>query len=252
MCDEPTLWQSTDLAKFSMDPHHMVHDLDDELSDLVWAYVRETSHSEEIPEIIREIARRYPRYLRVKELFETFECYRRIGQEIYEQWRLGRVKWIYDLACGHGLLGLLLAWRFRSVQVVCVDLERRPAFDHYLEVVSDWGTVLDNISYVEGDLNDVSLETGAYAICIHACNEATQVALEKAVQAQALYATMPCCIRDGIYFRRIKHANDSTRYATAVGFIAGQYHGYKISSIEEVITNRNLIIFGDATQDSRS
>ena len=37
--------------------------------------------SPRVAEVIREIAKRHPRYLRVKELFETFEAYRRIGRE---------------------------------------------------------------------------------------------------------------------------------------------------------------------------
>ena len=54
---------------------------------------------------------------------------------------------IFDLACGHGLLGVLLAYRFGcpdgdsctskhcrgDIKVVCVDLERRAAFNHYVE-----------------------------------------------------------------------------------------------------------------------
>ena len=56
---------------------------------------------------------------------------------------------------------------------------------------------------------------------------------------------MPCCIRDGIYLRRIKHTDDGTRYAAAVGVIAGQYGADKITAIDERITNRNLILVGD-------
>jgi hypothetical protein len=43
------------------------------------------------------------------------------------------VEHIYDVACGHGLLGVLLALRFPHCQVTCVDLERRECFGHYLQ-----------------------------------------------------------------------------------------------------------------------
>jgi tRNA1(Val) A37 N6-methylase TrmN6 len=52
---------------------------------------------------------------------------------------MGNVEIIYDLACGHGLLGVMLAHRFPRLRVVCVDLKRRPAFDHYLEVYRGFG-----------------------------------------------------------------------------------------------------------------
>ena len=51
-------------------------------------------------------------------------------------------------------------------------------------------------------------------------------------------------MRDGIYIRRIKHVDDQVRYATAVGVVAGQFGAYKITAIDERITNRNLIVLG--------
>jgi hypothetical protein len=65
-----------------------------------------------------------------------------------------------------------------------------------------------------------------------------------ATAAEACFAAMPCCIRDGIYLRRINHVDDETRYAASVGVIAGRYGAYKITAIDERITNRNLIVLG--------
>jgi len=135
-----------------MDPNVMVQWLDSELQELLWAYVAETAHSEEVADILRAVSQEHPDYLRVKELFETMEAYRRIGQEVYARRRERRVDSAYDLACGHGLLGILLAWRLRSVEVVCVDLERRVAFDHYLEGVRRAGVELSNVRFVEADI----------------------------------------------------------------------------------------------------
>ena len=241
------VWQPDMLLKYPMDSNSMVHGLDSERFDLLLMYVEEITHSDELATMISEISRRHPSYLRVKELFETVEAYKRIGQAIYEQWRAGHVETIYDFACGHGLLGILLAYRFPKLRVVCVDLERRPAFDHYLEVARDLGVTLENVSYVEADFKNLALPPKSYVICIHACNEATKIALEVATAAGACYAAMPCCIRDGIYLHRIKHVDDPTRYAAAVGVIAGQFGAYKITAIDERITNRNLIILGKAT-----
>ena len=232
------------LDRYPMNPNVMVRDLDEERLDLLLTYVAETGRSESLSAFISGVVDRHPKYLRVKELFETFEAYRRIGQAIYEQWREGNVETIYDLACGHGLLGILLAWRFPALRVVCVDRERRPAFDHYLEIVREQAVPMENVEYIESDFNDVELGPRPYVICIHACNEGTRDALDMAGAANACFAAMPCCIRDRLYLRRINHLDDDKRYTAAVGVIAGRYGAYKITAIDERITNRNLIILG--------
>jgi len=238
------IWQPDMVVKYPMDSNAMVNALDTDRLNLLLTYVAETTHSEQLSAIIAKIAECYPKYLRVKELFETIESYKRIGQAIYDQWRAGNVETIYDFACGHGLLGVLLAYRFHKLNVVCVDLERRPAFDHYLEVARELGAPLQNISYIECDFNNIVLAPKAYVICIHVCNEGTKDALKMAQAANACYAAMPCCIREGIYLQRINHVDDHIRYATVVGVIAGQFGAYKITAIDERITNRNLIVLG--------
>ena len=242
--EKDRIWRADMVTGYPMDSNAMVHDLDPPRLQLLLTYVAETTLSEQLSAVVARIAERHPQYLRVKELFETVEAYKRIGQAIYEQWRAGNVRTIYDFACGHGLLGLLLAYRFPRLRIVCVDLERRPAFDHYLSVARELGAPLENISYVEGDFQDVQLPPKSYVICIHACNEGTRTALEMAVAADACYAAMPCCIRDGIYLRRINHVDDQIRYAASVGVIAGRFGAYKITAIDERITNRNLVVLG--------
>jgi len=240
-----SLWQPDMLERYPMDSNAMVRGLDGERFDLLLTYVAETTFSDRLATMIAEISRRYPSYLRVKETFETFEAYKRIGQDIYEHWRDGRVAHIYDLCAGHGLLGMLLAFRFPKLAVACVDIDQRPAFEHYLEVARDLDIPLANVRYIESDIASLEPVPRSYLICIHACNELTQVALGKAVAAGAHFAAMPCCIRDGIYLKRIKHVDDRVRYAAMVGVIAGQYGARKITAIDERITNRNLIILGE-------
>ena len=244
------LWQPGMLERYPMDSNAMVRGLDAERFDLLLAYVEEATHSDRLATMIAEISRRYPSYLRVKETFETVEAYKRIGQDVYEQWKAGGVEHVYDLCAGHGLLGILLAHRFPKLSVGCVDIDQRPAFEHYVEVARDLGVPLENIGYVESDIASFRPEPRSYLICIHACNELTKIALEKAREAGACYAAMPCCIRDGIYIRRVKHVDDRVRYATSVGVIAGQYGAHKITAIDERITNRNLIILGGPPRSS--
>lgn len=242
--DDEGIWQPDMLERYPMGSNAMVHGLDAERLDLLLAYVGERTLSGRLATMVAEISRQYPSYLRVKELFETVEAYRRIGQHVYEQWKAGRVERVYEMCAGHGLLGILLAHRFPRLDVLCVDAERRPAFDHYLEVAADLGIGLANIRYVESDIAEVAIEPRSYVLIIHGCNEVTKVALERAVAAGACFAAMPCCIRDGIYLRKINHLDDRQRYAAAVGAIAGQFGADKITAIDERITNRHLIVLG--------
>jgi hypothetical protein len=241
---EQPVWHPDMLERYPMDSNAMVSDLDAERRELLLTYVEETTLSGELRAMLAEVVRRHSRYLRVKETFETLEAYRRIGQDIYEQWRDGRVERVYELCAGHGLLGLLFGYRFPKLSILCVDSERRPAFGHYKAVARELGIDLDNVRYVEADVREVEVEPPAYVVCIHACNEATKLALEKAREAGACWAAMPCCIRDGIYFQRIKHVDDGTRYAAAAGYIAGMFGARKMTAIDPRITNRHLILLG--------
>ncbi len=249
---EDRIWQPEMLSRYPMDSNAMVAHLDDERRDLLLTYVEETTFSPEVREMLTQVVERHPKYLRVKETFETLEAYRRIGQNVYERWRDGLIDNVYDLCAGHGLLGLLLAYRFAKLQVVCVDKERRPAFGHYIDVAAGVGIELPNLRYEEVDLADLEIAPRSYAISIHACNELTQLALRKAAEAGAYYAVMPCCIRDGIYFRRINHLDDETRYAAAAGYIAGMFGAEKITAIDPQITNRHLIAMGRAGDEPAS
>ncbi len=247
---EAPAWQPDMLERYPMDSNAMVSDLDAERRELLLTYVEETTLSEELRAMLAEVVRRHPRHLRVKETFETLEAYRRIGQDVYERWRDGRVERVYELCAGHGLLGLLFGYRFPKLSILCVDAERRPAFAHYKAVAQDLGIELGNVRYLEAGLEEVEVEPRSYVVCIHACNEATRVALEKARAAGACWAAMPCCIRDGIYFRRIKHVGDATRYAAAAGYIAGMFGARKLTAIDPRITNRHLILLGPKNGDS--
>ena len=135
------------------------------LQALLLSYVAQRfPGSPELGTMFRAVWTRYPKYLRVKELFETMESFKKISEQIVavttqiqqeraqeqEQQQKQKQKHerqqhseekentkskkqkkrpapvslhIYDLACGHGLLGVLLAYRFPHCIVHCVDLE---------------------------------------------------------------------------------------------------------------------------------
>ena len=64
--------------------------------------------------------------LRAKELLETIEAYRYISEFALEATDSDTP--IVDVACGHGLLAVLLAYRFPRRRVIACDTEKRGVF----------------------------------------------------------------------------------------------------------------------------
>jgi hypothetical protein len=194
--------------------------------------------------------------LRVKELFETVESFKHIYKQVAMlraradelQRPQDALEHIFDLACGHGLLGVLLAHALPRVRVTCVDLQPRPTWTQYHAAFSSALSpgVLTNLTFVQEDLALVDIPAQSLVLSIHACNDANRTCIEKALDARAAYALMPCCIRNGIYdkVRRVRHLEDDARHALMVGVIAATYKAHAISAIDRRITNRNLLIFG--------
>ena len=200
--------------------------------------------------------------LRVKELFETLETYKLVEKHVSEIKAAAKrrgdpgIESIFDFACGHGLLGVLLAYRFSDVRVVCVDLKMRPCYNDYVAAFQMHGvpdksrgeTVpLSNLSFAEKDFAHVAddISSTSFLVMIHGCNEASRDALDIAKSKRARYAFMPCCIRDGLYcVKNVRHAPDADRYALMVGVLAGTYGASAVAAIDKRITNRNLMIFG--------
>ena len=196
-----------------------------------------------------------PQYLRVKELFESLEAFSFVSSVILTAENQGRaIGTIYDLCCGHGLLGTLLAYRFPRKRVVCVDLEERPGFHVLRQAWVAHGTAfegeeapLSNLEYVEGDLKDAVRDAGEAScmVSIHACNDANQEVVEGARAAGGIWAVMPCCIRKGSYLPSCSlELCDDTRYRVLVGGFANANQAQLIRSIDPLITARPIIIAG--------
>ena len=110
----------------------------------------------------------------------------------------------YDLACGHGFVGLLLALRYPAKRVVCVDLEHRAAHDTaraaLAEAAADEadlalaGPALANLDFDEGCLTRVAPRLDARAVLVHACGDANDHVVGMARAAGAAWCAMPCCV----------------------------------------------------------
>jgi hypothetical protein len=123
-----------------------------------------------------------------KELFESWEVARRTRRRM----RGGRV---VDLACGHGLVALLLILLDdTSKSAVAVDT-RLPASTHKLSraMVQAWPRLEGRVLFVEGQIEDVALGPDDLVVSAHACGTLTDFILDRAIRASARIAVLPCC-----------------------------------------------------------
>ena len=99
------------------------------------------------PEVGRAIAAcaaASPASVRAKELVESLEAYAVVESFVSAMGRRGRaVDVIADVACGHGLVGILLAYRFPRVAVVCCDLAERESYRAMVDAFRSEGAKLD-------------------------------------------------------------------------------------------------------------
>jgi SAM-dependent methyltransferase len=123
-----------------------------------------------------------------KELYEAWEVARRVRR----RFRGGRV---VDLACGHGLLAqILLLLDDSSSSALAVD-KRIPKSAATLaaSLHADWPRLGERLRFLEADLSEVELHGDDLVVSAHACGGLTDLILERAVDAGARLALLPCC-----------------------------------------------------------
>mmetsp|Transcript_27287 Transcript_27287/g.39517 ORF Transcript_27287/g.39517 Transcript_27287/m.39517 type:complete len:346 (-) Transcript_27287:349-1386(-) len=264
LLDVCTKWRESELSLFPhdhscIDTSLTISDLSPQLRARFWRYLRDSfgMHYPELPKIIHYISLRDSQYLRVKELFETCEAFQIIGNIIASTTSDDvddnvEVDCIYDLACGHGLLGILLAYRFPTKKVVCVDLEERKSYHVFKSAFVTLGesyqnrTPLSNLEYRVDDLRNIQEEVveSSFLVSIHACNEANKYVADMSRKANAGWAVMPCCIRSGLYLRgaSILDLSSEDRYKVLCGVFAEANDARLVRKISRDITARPIII----------
>ena len=232
----------------------------------VWRYMRDVmglSHYPELAAIMAAADEDEFGHVRVKELFESLESYKVIANFIVAAQRTGLqngyspIERIVEVACGHGLVGILLAYRFRGLQVHLYDLERRPTFSAFLRAFESKGVrlyaddekVLPNVHFYEEDFRNAKpLIVNSVVVCLHGCNEVNEMAIEMAIEEKASgWAVMPCCILKDQYLGEqcnVHLSEDSARYNMLCGALAQKYGAQRIAAIDTRITNRPMIIAG--------
>jgi SAM-dependent methyltransferase len=123
-----------------------------------------------------------------KELYEAWEVARRVRR----RFRGGR---IVDLACGHGLLAMiLLLLDDSSPEALAVDRnipENAAALAESL--TGAWPRLQGRVRFEESDLERVPLQREDVVVSVHACGGLTDLVIERAQAAGARLAVLPCC-----------------------------------------------------------
>lgn len=119
--------------------HATVVDLDAQtIRPRFFRYLRDAvPGAPELAAAVRVVARVAPRWTRVKELVESVEAFKHALAFLAEaeSHKGGLViKTCFDMACGHGLVGVLFAYAFPEKTARACDWARRPAFDAYARV----------------------------------------------------------------------------------------------------------------------
>jgi len=241
----------------TLDPKCMVSHLPQAAAEAVLRYgaLAFGEGSDEVSRCLESAAEACPEGLRVKELLESLEAYREIAAFAHDAGKRKPLETIYDMACGHGLLGLLLAYRFPKLKVVCVDTSKRPVFDALVQGFRMHGVALGgepepltNLCFEEADALSLQLPPNSMVVAVHACNALNRQLLDVADAAGAVWAVLPCCIRAGTYLPcRVGGAlkdEDDVTHTLNCGVIAGLYRAERLQTIDRRITNRNIVICG--------
>ncbi len=123
-----------------------------------------------------------------KELFESWEVARRVRRRV-------RGRRVVEFAAGHALVAhLMLLLDDSSETAVAIDAKPVPSADRLAEtLVSHWPRLAGRVERRVGDLATADLEAGDLAVSVHACGALSDTVLDRATQARAVVAVLPCC-----------------------------------------------------------
>lgn len=123
-----------------------------------------------------------------KELYEAWEVARRARR----RFRGGR---IIDLACGHGLLASILLLLDDS-SPLALGIDRalpESAAKVQAALEESWPRLKGRVALRCGEVETVALTADDLVVSVHACGNLTDRVIDRAVQARARLAVLPCC-----------------------------------------------------------
>lgn len=123
-----------------------------------------------------------------KELYEAWEVARRCR-------RLFRGGRVVDMAAGHGLLAhLMLLLDDSSPVALAVDTVRpASASKVHAVLVEAWPRLANRVEWAALAIEEVRLTADDVIVSSHACGALTDRILDRAVEARARVAVLPCC-----------------------------------------------------------
>ena len=249
-----------------IDPHVTLSALSPFKRARLWRYLRDLIPSHPaLPEAVARLEASQPRFARVKELLESCEAFL-LAERAALAAGAGEedaARPIFDLACGHGLVGALLAYRFPRRPVLAVDIARRPAQAAWALALGEGGAPLPNLRFVHAGVASLAASMGeaggeaggalggvagldrrALVLAIHGCNEVNRQAIEMARRADAAWLVLPCCLQVSEYVDTRVKLPDDVRYALLCGAMAAQFEAQLVESIDCRISKRAIVIFG--------
>jgi hypothetical protein len=177
-----------------------------------------------------------------KELYESWEVARRVRRRI-------RGHRVIELAAGHALVAhLLLLLDASSESALAVDSKSVPsaaALAGALEAC--WPRLAGRVEHRVGDLAAVPIAAQDLVVSVHACGALSDLVLDRAIEARAHVALLPCCHDAGtcdtgalLGFLSIPLAIDATRTLRL------RAAGYDVvtQTIPATITPQNRLILG--------
>ncbi|MGE0360674.1 MAG: methyltransferase [Vicinamibacterales bacterium] len=176
-----------------------------------------------------------------KELYEAWELARRVRR----RFRGGRV---VDVGGGHGLLAYAMLLLDRtSPGAVVVDPTPPPSAAALRESLRAVWPNLPPVTHTAAPLERFSVAPGDVVVSCHACGALTDRVLERAAEARARVAVLPCC-------HVVEHAQppalagwmDATLAIDARRAVALEQRGYTVwtAAIPAAITPKHRVLMG--------
>jgi hypothetical protein len=177
-----------------------------------------------------------------KELYESWELARRVRRRV-------RGHPVVELAAGHALVAhLMLLLDDSSPTAVAVDPKEVPSAGRLAQaLVSRWPRLEGRVESRLDDLEGVDLGPDDLVVSVHACGALSDVVLDRAIEARATVALLPCChdeetcdTGDLRGFLSLPLAVDATRVAR----LRAEDYDVFTQTIPEEITPENRLILG--------
>ncbi len=177
-----------------------------------------------------------------KELHESWEVARRVRRRL-------RGTRVVDLACGHGLVAQIMAILYPDVrEVVAVDRRIPASAERVAATMAEtWPWLADRVRRERADLGRFPLTADDVVVSAHACGRLTDLVLERAAEARAAVAVLPCCsVHSKLDDGALSGWMDTDLAIDATRVLALRARGYDVwtQTIPGDITPKNRLLIG--------